>query len=103
MAYDAIVVGVGGMGSAACFHLARRGRRVLWLERFDIPHAMGSSHGVTRIIRLPYYEDPAYVPLLHRAYALWRALEAATGERVLHTHGSLDGGLEDGAVFHGAL
>ncbi len=63
MAFDAIGVGVGGMGSAACFHLARRGRRVLGLERFDVPHAMSSSHGVTRIIRLPYYEDPAYVPL----------------------------------------
>jgi len=103
MAYDVIVVGVGGMGSAACWQLARRGQRVLGLERFDIPHAMGSSHGVTRIIRLPYYEDPAYVPLLRRAYALWRELEAATGRRVLHTHGSLDGGPEDGIVFQGAL
>lgn len=103
MAYDVIVVGIGGMGSATAWQLARRGRRVLGLERFDIPHTMGSSHGVTRIIRLPYYEDPAYVPLLHRAYALWRELEAVTGERVLYTHGSLDGGLEDGAVFNGAL
>jgi len=102
-AYDAIVVGVGGMGSAACWQLARRGLRVLGLKRFDIPHAMGSSHGVTRIIRLPYYEDPAYVPLLRRAYALWRELEAATGRRVMHLHGSLDGGPEDGVVFQGAL
>jgi sarcosine oxidase len=60
--YDAIVVGVGGMGSAACYHLARRGMRTLGLERFDIPHAMGSSHGNTRIIRLAYYEHPSYVP-----------------------------------------
>ena len=103
MAYDAIVVGVGGMGSAACFHLARRGRRVLGLERFDIPHAMGSSHGVTRIIRLPYYEDPAYVPLLRRAYELWRELEAASGERLLVITGSVDAGPEDGAIFNGAL
>ena len=103
MAYDVIVVGIGGMGSATAWQLARRGQRVLGLERFDIPHAMGSSHGVTRIIRLPYYEDPAYVPLLHRAYALWRELEAATGERVLITHGSLDGGIEGGEVFNGAL
>ncbi len=64
MTWDVIVVGVGGMGSAACWQLARRGQRVLGLERFDIPHAMGSSHGISRIIRLPYYEDPAYVPLL---------------------------------------
>src|SRR3712207_3836436 len=103
MTYDVIVVGIGGMGSATAWQLARRGQRVLGLERFDIPHAMGSSDGVTRIIRLPYYEDPAYVPLLHRAYALWRELEAATGEQVLITHGSLDGGLEDGEVFNGAL
>ncbi|MDO9710615.1 N-methyl-L-tryptophan oxidase [Paracraurococcus lichenis] len=103
MAFDVIVVGIGGMGSATAWQLARRGQRVLGLERFDIPHAMGSSHGVTRIIRLPYYEDPAYVPLLHRAYSLWRELEAATGERVLHIHGSLDGGLEEGVVFNGAL
>ena len=103
MTHDVIVVGIGGMGSAACWHLARRGLRVLGLERFDIPHAMGSSHGVTRIIRLPYYEDPAYVPLLHRAYALWRDLESATGRRVMHLHGSIDAGPEDGAIFQGAL
>ena len=56
--FDSIVVGVGGMGSAALFHLAGRGQRVLGLERFTVPHAFGSSHGVTRIIRLAYYEDP---------------------------------------------
>ncbi|GAA0566116.1 N-methyl-L-tryptophan oxidase [Craurococcus roseus] len=103
MAFDVIVAGVGGMGSAACWHLARRGLRVLGLERFDIPHAMGSSHGVTRIIRLPYYEAPAYVPLLRRAYALWRELEAASGERLLVITGSVDAGPEDGAIFNGAL
>ncbi|CAA9284826.1 MAG: sarcosine oxidase, partial [uncultured Acetobacteraceae bacterium] len=103
MVFDTIVVGVGGMGSAACWHLARRGRRVLGLERFDIPHAMGSSHGVTRIIRLPYYEDPAYVPLLRRAYALWRELEEASGETLLVITGSIDAGPEDGAIFNGAL
>ncbi len=103
MAYDVIVVGVGGMGSAACWQLAKRGKRVLGLERFDIPHAMGSSHGVTRIIRLPYHEDPAYVPLLRRAYTLWRELEAASGEELLVITGSLDGGLPDGGVFDRAL
>ena len=70
MVHDVIIVGLGGMGSAAAWQLARRGQRVLGLERFDIPNSMGSSHGVTRIIRLPYYEDTAYVPLLHRAYAV---------------------------------
>jgi sarcosine oxidase len=106
MTYDAIVVGIGGMGSAACWHMARRGLRVLGLERFDIPHAMGSSHGLTRIIRLPYYEDPAYVPLLRRAYELWRELERATGvggERLLTITGSVDCGPPGNEVFEGAL
>lgn len=103
MNYDVIVIGVGGMGSAACWHLARRGHRVLGLERFDIPHAMGSSHGISRIIRLPYYEHPAYVPLLQRAYELWADLEAATGTTVLVTTGSIDGGPEDDELFQGAL
>jgi sarcosine oxidase len=103
MDFDVIVVGVGGMGSAAAWQLARRGRRVLGIERFDIPHAMGSSHGVTRIIRLPYYEDARYVPLLRRAYELWREIEAAAGERLLVTTGSIDASPEDGALFQGAL
>src|ERR1700720_2896860 len=90
--YDAIVVGIGGMGSATAFHLARRGQRVLGLERFDIPHAMGSSHGVTRIIRLAYYEHPSYVPLLQRAFELWRELQASAGEQLLYITGSIDAG-----------
>jgi sarcosine oxidase len=103
MDFDVIVVGVGGMGSAAAWQLARRGRRVLGIERFDIPHAMGSSHGVTRIIRLPYYEDPRYVPLLRRAYELWHEIETAAGERLLVTTGSIDASPEDGELFQGAL
>ena len=103
MDFDAIIVGVGGMGSAAAWQLARRGKRVLGIERFDIPHAMGSSHGVTRIIRLPYYEDPRYVPLLRRAYELWREIEAASGATLLITTGSIDAGPEDGELFQGAL
>ena len=103
MSYDVIVVGVGGMGSAACWQLAQRGRRVLGLERFDIPHAMGSSHGVSRIIRLPYHEHPAYVPLLQRAYELWDAIERASGTALLVTTGSVDAGPEDGPLFQGAL
>jgi sarcosine oxidase len=101
--YDLIVAGVGGMGSAACYHAARRGKRVLGLERFDVPHAMGSSHGVNRIIRLAYYEDPGYVPLLRRAYELWRELQTGFGERLLHITGSIDAGDESGEVFRGAL
>jgi sarcosine oxidase len=101
--YDVIVVGVGAMGSATCHHLARRGKHVLGLERFDIPHAMGSSHGVNRIIRLAYYEDPRYVPLLRRAYALWRELETGCGEQLLSLTGSIDASAADGDVFHGSL
>jgi sarcosine oxidase len=100
MTYDVIVVGIGGMGSAAAWQLARRGQRVLGLERFDIPHAMGSSHG---IIRLAYYEDPSYVPLLRRAYELWREAEAASGDELLVLTGSIDASPEDDPLFNGAL
>ena len=101
--FDVIVVGVGGMGSAAVYHLARRGKRVLGLERYDIPHAMGSSHGVTRIIRLAYYEHPSYVPLLRRSYALWRELETGFGEQLLYITGSIDAGPPDSSCFAGSL
>ncbi len=101
--YDAIVVGVGGMGSAATYHLAKRGKRVLGLERFDIPHVMGSSHGVNRIIRLAYFEHPSYVPLLRRSYELWRELESGAGEQLLYITGGIDSGPEDGPCFNGAL
>src|SRR4051794_33530671 len=101
--YDVIVVGVGGMGSAACYHLAWRKKRVLGLERFDVPHMMGSSHGVNRIIRLAYYEDPSYVPLLRRAYELWRELGSNFREEVLVITGSIDASEPDGDVFTGSL
>ena len=90
--YDVVVVGVGGMGSAALYHLARRGKRVLGLERFDVPHELGSSHGVTRIIRLAYFEHPAYVPLMRRAYELWRELEQEADEQLLHVTGIVEAG-----------
>jgi sarcosine oxidase len=90
--YDVVVVGVGGMGSAALYHLARRGKRVLGLERFDLLHERGSSHGLTRIIRLAYFEHPDYVPLLRRAYELWGELEAEAGEQLLHVTGIVEGG-----------
>lgn len=101
--YDVIVIGIGGMGSAACYHLARRGLRTLGLERFDIPHAMGSSHGITRIIRLAYYEDPSYVPLLLRAFELWDELEAESSRHLLEVTGSIDASGPDEIVFTGAL
>lgn len=88
-AYDVIVVGLGGMGSAAAYHLAQRGRRVLGLERFDPAHDQGSSHGGSRLIRQVYFEDPAYVPLVQRAYELWRELEHNSREALLLATGGL--------------
>ena len=90
------------MGSSALYHLARRGLRVLGIERYNIPHEMGSSHGLTRIIRLAYYEHPSYVPLLRRAYELWRQLENTVQERLLIITGSIDASPEDGEVFTGS-
>jgi len=73
--YDVIVLGLGGMGSAAAAHLAARGSRVLGIERFTPAHDRGASHGESRIIRQAYFEDPAYVPLLLRSYELWHELD----------------------------
>jgi len=101
--YDAIVAGIGGMGSATAFHLARRGAKILGLERFAIPHEMGSSHGESRIIRLAYAEHPDYVPLLRRAYELWRELEQEAGERLLFVTGGIDAGTPDSATVKGSL
>ena len=81
--FDVVVAGAGGMGTAAAVHLAQRGVRVLCLDRFPLAHDRGSSHGQTRLIRLAYYEHPDYVPLLERAYQLWRDLETASGRRLL--------------------
>jgi len=100
--YDVIVIGVGGVGSAATYYLARRGKRVLGLERFDIPHTMGSSHGHTRIIRLAYYEHPSYVHLLRRSYELWRDIQKRSKEQLLHITGSIDAGPENSWVFQGS-
>lgn len=102
-AYDAIVVGVGAMGSSAAWHLARRGARVLGLERHGVPHALGSSAGFSRMIRLAYYEHPDYVPLLRRAYELWDELEAASGQKLLHRTGGLYMGPDDGHVVQGTM
>src|SRR6516162_7531920 len=100
--YDAIVIGVGAMGSATVYHLARRGRKVLGLEHYNIPHEMGSSHGITRIIRLAYYEHPSYYPLLCRAYELWRELQQQAGEQLLFLTGSIDAGPPGSLVFEGS-
>ena len=100
--YDVIVAGVGGMGSATVAELAARGARVLGLDRAGIPNDSGSSHGINRIIRLAYAEDPRYVPLLRRAYERWRALESRLGETILVTTGGLDIGPADSETVMGA-
>jgi sarcosine oxidase len=91
------------MGSAAAYHLARRGQRVLGLERHTSAHDQGSSHGESRIIRQAYFEDPAYVPLLRRAYDLWRQLEHDTGRDLLTVTGGLMLGQPDSSVITGSL
>jgi sarcosine oxidase len=100
--FEVIVVGLGAMGSATVCHLALRGRRVLGLDRWAPGHTLGSSHGESRIIRELYYERPIYVPLVQRAYELWRDLEARTGQTLLHQTGGLMTGLADGALITGA-
>lgn len=101
--YDVIVLGTGGVGSAAAFHLARRGARVLGLDRFAAGHDRGSSHGQTRIIRQAYFEHPDYVPLLKRAYPLWAELEELSGEKLYHEVGLIEIGPPDGIVVRGVL
>ena len=101
--FDVIVVGLGGMGSAAAAHAASRGKRVLGLEQFQPAHDQGSSHGRSRVIRLAYFEHPAYVPLLRRAYELWRQLERQTGRRLLQITGGLMIGRPDSDVVSGSL
>jgi len=100
--YDVIIAGLGAMGSAAAYHLAKAGRRVLGLDRFEPPHEFGSSHGLTRIIREAYFEHPLYVPLVQRAYELWADLEGQTGRRLLLQTGGLMLGEPNGILVRGA-
>lgn len=100
---EVIVVGLGADGSATAAHLARRGARVLGLEAFARGHTDGSSGGLTRVIRLAYYEHPDYVPLLRRAWTLWRELEHETGSELLRQTGGVYAGPRDGALVAGSL
>jgi sarcosine oxidase len=100
--YDVIVAGLGGMGSSAAYHLAGRGERVLGLERHTPAHDKGSSHGQSRIIRLAYSEDPAYVPLVLRAYELWERLERETGQDLMTLTGGLMIGPPGTKFFEGS-
>ena len=101
--YDTLVLGLGGMGSAAAYHLAARGQRVLGLEQFTSLHDRGSSHGATRVIRQAYFEHPSYVPLLVRAYELWRDLEQRSGTKLMMLPGGLMLGTAASPVVAGSL
>ncbi|MFZ9690632.1 MAG: N-methyl-L-tryptophan oxidase [Phycisphaerales bacterium] len=96
---DVIVLGLGGMGLAACRELARRGARVLGLDRHPLGHRLGSSHGGTRVVRMAYFEHPDYVPLLRRAFAGFERLEHETGDRILERCGVAIVGSRDSSLI----
>jgi sarcosine oxidase len=101
--WDVIVIGVGGMGSASAYHLAARGVRVLGIEQHNIPHELGASHGINRIIRMAYAEDSRYVPMVQRSYQLWRKLGTRVRERLIFVTGGIDAGPEDSWIVQGSL
>jgi len=100
---SAIVIGTGGVGSAAAFHLAQRGTKVLGLDRFAAAHDRGSSHGGTRINRQALFEHPDYVPLAVRSYELWDQLAERAARQLYHEVGLVQIGPPDGAVVPGVL
>ena len=100
--YDVAIAGLGAMGSAAAYHLARKGVSVLGLDRYAPPHTLGSSHGETRIIREAYFEHPSYVPIIQRAYELWEQLEEESGRSLFLQSGGLMVGPPDGVLVVGA-
>ena len=99
--FDVVILGAGGMGSSALYHLARKGKRVCAIDQFNPPHDRGSSHGQTRIIRQAYYEHPNYVPLLKRSYQLWEELERESGHSLFERCGLLVAGSGESAVIRG--
>ncbi len=101
--YDVVVVGLGAMGSAALYALAQRGRKVIGIDRFEPGHHLGSSFGESRIIRMAYYEDPVYVPLLRLAYEAWGRLESRTGANIMTITGILEAGIKGSALVEGSL
>jgi sarcosine oxidase len=100
--YDYIVLGLGAMGSSTLYHLAKRNSNVLGIEQFKVNHSYGSSHGLSRIIRMAYFESPDYVDMLRRSYYLWDQLEHETNEKLLTKTGSLDIGKKDSKIVIGS-
>ena len=98
MSWDVIILGLGAMGSAAAYHVAHRGKRVLAIEQFTSPHDQGSSHGGSRIIRQAYWEGAEYIPLVSHAYDLWRQLETDSRADLLHITGAVVIGRRDGEL-----
>src|SRR5262245_39644550 len=101
--FDVMIVGLGAMGSAAAYHLSRRGLRVLGLDQFTPPHNRGSSHGLSRIIREAYFEHPLYVPIVQRAYELWTELELESSQTLWQQTGGIMIGPAEGKLVNGAL
>lgn len=101
--FDVAVIGLGAMGSAALFHLTRRGAKAIGIEQFRPGHDRGSSHGESRAIRLGYFEHPSYVPLVRSAYGNWRELERLTGETVLTVTGIVEAGKPGSPLVAGSL
>ena len=101
--YDVIVAGVGGMGSSITYHLAKQGLKTLALERFELNHANGSSHGETRGMRTAYYEHPGYLPLINRALQLWNDLQKTTDKPIIKMTGGVAIGRPDGTLVGGQI
>jgi sarcosine oxidase len=102
--YAVVVIGLGAMGSAALYHLAKRGRRVLGVDQFSVPHDFGSPHGDTRIARRTMAEGERYVPLAFRSYELWQALEQESGRDLLVRTGALSiGALQGTGAQHAGI
>jgi sarcosine oxidase len=99
--FDAIVLGLGGMGSSALYHLAKDGHNVLGIDQFSKAHDLGSSHGQSRLIRQAYFEHEDYVPLLKRSYVLWEELEKLSGMNLFQRNGLIIFGPEHGAILQG--
>ena len=87
--FDAIVVGIGGVGSSTAYYLAKAGHKVLGIERSTIPNKFGSSHGESRIIRKSYFGSETYTKLIEEAYSLWNELEKISGKRIIDTRGGI--------------